>query len=118
MKVHTISLLNSATLIAMSAWGYGASESPSVTALIPLFFGLMLVLCYQGIKTQNKVIAHAAVLLTLVVLVALFMPLKGAIGRSDTAATVRVALMMLTSAFSMGYFIKSFIDARKEKSDA
>ena len=68
VKVHTISLLNSATLIAMSAWGYGASESPSITALIPLFFGLMLVLCYQGLKMQNKVtdtsgtccIAHAA----------------------------------------------------------
>ena len=78
----------------------------------------MLLLCYQGIKTQNKVIAHVAVLLTLVVLVALFMPLRGAIGRSDIAATVRVALMMVTSALSMGYFIKSFIDARKEKSDA
>ena len=102
----------------MSAWGYGASESPSITALIPLFFGLTLVLCYQGIKTQNKVISHVAVLLTLVVLFALFMPLKGAIGRSDTLATVRVALMIVTSALSMGYFIKSFIDARKEKSDA
>ena len=93
MKVHTISILNSATLIAMSAWGYGASEAPSITALIPLFFGLMLVLCYQGIKTQNKVIAHVAALLTLVVLVALFMPLKGAVGRSDTLATVRLSLI-------------------------
>ena len=117
MKVHTISILNSATLIAMSAWGYGASESPSITALIPLFFGLMLVLCYQGIKTQNKVIAHVAALLTLVVLVALFMPLKGAVGRSDTLATVRVALMIVTSALSMGYFIKSLKDARKEKTN-
>ena len=115
MKAHTVSLVNSVTLIAMSAWGYLASETPSITALIPLFFGFVLLLCYQGVKTQNKVIAHVAVLLTLVVLVALFMPLKGAIGRADTEATVRVALMIVTSALSMVYFIKSFIDARKDK---
>ena len=115
MKAHNVSLVNSVILIAMSAWGYLASEAPSITALIPLFFGVILLLCYQGVKKQNKVIAHVAVLLTLVVLVALFMPLKGAIGRSDTEATVRVALMIVTSALSMVYFIKSFIDARKDK---
>ena len=120
MKAHTISLVNSVILIAMSAWGYLGSDTRSFTALIPLFFGVVLLLCYQGVKTQNKVIAHVAVLLTLVVLVALFKPLKGAIDRSDTEATIRVAVMIVASALSMVYFIKSFIDARKEreKSDA
>ena len=115
MKTHTASLVNSLILIAMGAWGYLASESPSITALIPLFFGVVLLLCYRGVKAQNKVIAHVAVLLTLLGLVALFMPLKGAIGRADTEATVRVALMIATSALSTVYFIKSFIDARKNK---
>ena len=115
MKAHTMSLISSLILIIMSGWGYLSSASPSPTALIPLFFGVALLLCYPGIKKENKIIAHVAVLLTLIVLVALFMPLKGAFGRDDSMAIMRISVMIIGSAMSMTAFIRSFIAARKNK---
>ena len=115
MKAHTISLISSVVLIVMSAWGYLSSDSPSLTALIPLFFGVVLLACYPGIKSEDKIIAHVAVLLTLIVLVALFMPLKGAIGRDDSMAVVRIVIMISGTSLSMVAFVKSFIAARKNK---
>ncbi|MEM1380096.1 MAG: hypothetical protein AAGH41_05660 [Pseudomonadota bacterium] len=115
MKAHTASLINALILIACSAWAYLASDTPSITALIPAFFGAGLLLCVPGVKAENKVIAHIAVLLTLVVLLALFMPLRGALGRGDTVAILRVVLMMASTAVAFVFFIKSFIDARKAR---
>ena len=115
MNAHTASLINSLILIAMGLWGYFGSESPSFTALIPVVFGVALLLMNNGIKKENKIIAHIAVVLTLLVAIALFMPLKGAFERSDNAAIVRVALMEASSIYALIFFIKSFIDARKNK---
>ena len=117
MKAHIISLFNSVVLISMSVWGYLSSETPSVTALIPLFFGVGILLCYVGVKKENKAIAHISVLLTLIVLVALFMPLKGAFGREDSMAIFRIVVMILSSALSMVAFVRSFIAARKKRID-
>jgi len=117
MKAHIISLVNSVVLISMSVWGYLSSETPSVTALIPLFFGVGIFLCYVGVKKENKAIAHISVLLTLIVLVALFMPLKGAFGREDSMAIFRIVVMILSSALSMVAFVRSFIAARKKRID-
>lgn len=115
MNAHTASLINAIVLIVMAAWGYLSSETPSLTALIPVAFGALLLACYPGVKAENKVIAHIAVLLTLIVLVALFMPLRGAIGRGDMLAIVRVAIMMASTAMAMVFFVKSFIEARRSR---
>lgn len=111
-------LLNALVLITMPIWAYLTSDNPSFTALIPAGFGLALILCQPGVKSENKAIAHVAVLLTLVVLVALVMPMRGAIGREDPLAIVRVGLMMLTSVVAMIAFIRSFIAARKAREAA
>ncbi len=115
MKAHTLSLVNAILLISMSSWGYLSSETPSPTSLIPLFFGVVIILCYNGVKKENKVIAHISVLLTLIVLVALFMPLKGALERNDSMATGRIVIMIIGSSLSMVSFVRSFIAARKNK---
>jgi len=115
MKAHAVSLVHALVLIAVSAWGYLASDTPSFTALIPAAFGVLLLACYPGVKAENKVAAHVAVVLTFVLLLALGMPLKGAIGRGDTLAIVRVGLMLATTVVALGAFIKAFIDARKAR---
>ena len=69
MKASKANLINSISLIGFGLWGYFEVTSP--TALIPVGFGLILLLCYNGVKNQNKIIAHVAVLLTLVILLAL-----------------------------------------------
>ncbi|MEM9063596.1 MAG: hypothetical protein AAGD13_24315 [Pseudomonadota bacterium] len=115
MTAPIASLINAAVLIICSAWAYLTAETGSLTILIPAAFGVALLACNPGVKAENKVIAHIAVLLTLVVLVALIMPLRGAIGRGDGLSILRVVAMMATSAFAMVFFVKSFRDARRSR---
>ena len=120
MKTHQANLLNSITLILMPLWAYltfeGTMDKPeqSVTAFIPLFFGVVLLLCNGGVKKENKIIAHIAVLVTLIALLGLTMPLKAAVADGRTLSIIRVAAMLLTGSLAMISFIKSFIAARKK----
>lgn len=115
MKPHLASLINAILLIILGLWGYLGSETPSVTALIPVFAGVLLIFLNQGLKKENKIIAHIAVIITLLVLGGLVKPFIGAFGRDDTAAVIRVVIMMLSTLVALISFIKSFIDARKNK---
>jgi len=112
MKAHTANLLNASVLIIMSAWGYYSSETPSMTALIPAIIGGILLACNGGVKKENKVIAHVAVVVTLLGILGLIKPLMGVIERENTMGMVRVIAMMITGILAMIAFIKSFRDAR------
>ncbi|MEM7606076.1 MAG: hypothetical protein AAF411_12045, partial [Myxococcota bacterium] len=90
MKPHVASLIHALVLIALSTWGYFASDTPSPTAFIPAAFGAVLLACNPGLRKENKVAAHIAVAVTALLLLALGMPLKGALGRGDTLAVTRV----------------------------
>ena len=106
-------LINSTSLILIGLWGYLSVSS--VTALIPVAFGIGLILCDSGLKNHNKLIAHIAVSLTLIILLALIgMRLPKSISDGGLGL-IRVILMISTSVLAMIYFVKSFIDARKEK---
>jgi uncharacterized membrane protein (UPF0136 family) len=112
MTTTKANLLNSITLIVIGLWGYFDVDSP--TALIPVFFGVILFLCNNGVKNENKVIAHVAVLLTLLLLIALVgMRLPKSID-SGGIGLYRVLAMILTSTLAMVAFIRSFINARKK----
>jgi hypothetical protein len=115
MKAHKTSLVNAVLLIVLPLWGYFSSDSPSMTALIPAFIGVVLLFLNKWVKNENKIIAHIAVLLTLVVLIGLIKPLLGALDRDDLAATIRVFVMILSTIIAMVFFVKSFIDARKKR---
>lgn len=115
MKAHTASLINAILLIALGLWGYLASDTPSNTALIPVAFGAILLLLNPGVRKENKVIAHIAVLLTVLVLAGLAMPLKGTFSRGDTMGSARVIVMLLSSVVAMVAFIQSFRAARKAR---
>jgi len=121
MKTYQANLINSLALIFMPLWAYltyeGTLEKPnqSITALIPLFLGVILFLCNNGVKKENKVIAHIAVVVTLIALLGLFMPLKAAIAEDRTLSVIRVAIMLLTGMLAMITFIRSFIANRKGK---
>jgi len=115
MKPFIASLINALFLIGLGMWGYLGSETPSVTALIPVFAGILLLLLNRGLKNENKTVAHGVVLLTLLVLIGLIKPLTGSIHRNDTVALIRVLVMMIFSIVAIVTFIKSFIDARKAR---
>ena len=113
MNATKANLLNSVILIVVGGWGYFDGDGKSLTALIPVIFGVVLLLCNNGIKNQNKVIAHIAVLATFICLVGLFMPLKGAVERGNDIAVGRVSAMIISSITALIFFIKSFIENRK-----
>ena len=113
MNSTNANIINSICLIVIGLWGYLEVSSP--TALISVGFGAALILCTPGVKKENKVIAHIAVLLTLVILIALLgMRLPKSIDQGGLGL-VRVLLMIGTSILSMVCFIKSFIANRKAR---
>jgi len=113
MKPYLINLLNAIALILLGGWAYLTSTTPSITALIPVFAGIVLVSITPGFKKGNRVLAHIAVTLTFLILLGLIKPLTGAIGRSDSLGVTRVIVMMATSLAATSIFVKSFIDARR-----
>ena len=115
MKPYLINAINASVLIIFGLWGYFGSETPSVTALIPVFAGVILLLMFKGMKNENKVIAHVVVTLTLLVFIALFKPLTGAIARNNTGAVVRVLIMILSNLIALVIYIKSFIEVRRNR---
>ena len=116
MKPYIANLLNSIVLIVMGLWAYFSSESPSVTALIPVIFGGILLLSHPWMKKENKVAAHIVVGLTLLILVALIAkPLMSALDSGNNLAIFRIGLMILTSIIALITFVRSFINARKSK---
>lgn len=116
MNAYIAHLINSVALILIGGLGYYVTSANSPTALIPVFVGVVLLSLTNGVKNENKAIAHVAVVLTLLILVALIIkPLLKAIGDNDTMGTVRVGIMVFTSFLALVYFIKSFIDARKAR---
>lgn len=117
MKAHTASLMNALILIGFGLWAYLGSDSPSATALIPVGIGAVLLVLYPGVKKENKIVAHIAVLLTLLILVGLIKPLLGALDR-NWLAIVRVLVMMLSTVVALVFFIKSFIDVRRAREAA
>lgn len=115
MKAHIVSLVHAIALIGLGGYGYISSDTPSVTALIPVVFGGLLLAMNRGIKNENKVIAHIAVLLTLLIVIGLVKPLTGAMERGDSAAIARVATMLTLGVLAMVAFVRSFIAARKAR---
>lgn len=122
MKPYQANLINAITLITMPIWAYftyeATPEKPdqSVTAFIPLFLGFILLLCNNGIKKENKTIAHIAVIVTLIAILGnATKPLIAAIEQGRNISIFRITLMLLTSVIAMIGFVKSFIKARQKK---
>ena len=114
LKPKESALLNSLVLIFIGMISY-YYNSVSITALIPVFLGIAIFLCYVFYEKNNKVFAHIAVTLMLLAVLGLFKPLMGSIERSDIYASFRIGIMQLVSLYSMICFIASFIEARKSK---
>ena len=120
MNTSTANLINSATLIILGIWGY--LDSNSLTAFIPVFFGVIMLLCNKGLKKENKTIAHIVVLLTAIILIALvgmrlpkYFEIDGwTIIVNWDLGLYRVIFMIATSTIAMRTFIKSFIKARSD----
>lgn len=115
MKPHEATFVLGFVLIVFSLWGYFSADSSSYTALIPAAAGVLLIGLTAGMKKESKTLSHLAVSVTILVLLALAMPLRGAIQREDGEAIFRVIVMMVVALFTVIIYIKSFVDARKRQ---
>ena len=118
MKIGSIqkfNLINSIALISMSAWGY--VDTNSFTALIPAFFGIILLILGTMLTNEKlvKLSAHLVVLFTLLILLALVIQVLPGVFERGGTGLIRVILMISTSSIAMIIFIKSFIDNRKSR---
>ena len=102
MNALKMNYFNSLVLIVVGLWGYIDVQSP--TALIPVFFGLILLLLHIII---TKKINSGRFL----------MPLGGVrLPKSLDAGGVgliRVVLMVASSGVSIGFFIKTFFEPKR-----
>ena len=114
MKPHKISFVNAITLISFGLWGY-IDVDYSPTALIPVIFGVIILILNPGLKRENKAIAHIVVLLTFLILGGLVKPLISTLESGNTMGITRVVLMMLSTLMALIVFIKSFIANRSKK---
>ena len=118
MKPFLYTVLNASILIILGIWGYLGSVSPSPTALIPVFSGILLLVLAKWMKDGNKVIAHIVVGLTFLLLLAFIKPLTGSISRGNEIAVIRIIIMMLACLIAMVAYMKSFIDARMKSKNS
>ena len=96
--------------ISLTTWKF---FSDSNTALIPAFFGFIMLILFFQYDKNNKLIAHLAILLIVLALGGLSVAMSGRLNDKDLYGLSRVSVMMLTTIYALLCFIKSFIDARK-----
>lgn len=109
--------------IVMGLYGYFGISSESITALIPAFFGIpLLILGWLALNEKYlKHAMHGAAVLTLLGfagtvsgLIKFFKMLGGAEMERPAAVTVQAIMALLCLLFLI-FAVKSFIDARKNR---
>jgi len=115
MKAHSANLINSVALVFIGLWDYIATQTLSSTNMVPIAAGIMLLFLYNGVKREDKITAHIAVVITLLAFLSLIKPLIDGVETSNMNVIIRNLILMLTGLLAMAYFVKSFIDARRNK---
>ena len=119
------SILLGIILIALGLISYFGISSESITALIPTFLGiLILILGYLALNEKYlKHAMHGALVLVILGfggtvggLIKFFRMLGGEVFERSSAITVQ-AIMALLCLIFLVFAIKSFIDARRGKSE-
>ena len=131
MTAQKMNLINALILIIVGLWGFIDVNSPEIlqlqvpsegfskTALIPVLFGAILLLCNKGVKNANKLISHIAVIVTLLILIGLVKPFTAQFIKINVHSDIgllRVYSMMVFSFLTLISFIGSFIENRKKAS--
>ena len=107
--------MNAFVLMTVGLWGYMASETPSLTALIPVFAGALLLTFVEKLRYGSKSFFRFSLILTALILIALIKPLIGALSRADSGAIYQIGFMMISCTITMGFFVRKFIKVNKKR---
>ena len=116
---HKVNYYYALFLILIGLFGFAARYSTDgdfqVTSLIPAFFGFILLFFTKGIKNDNSVVAHIAVVLTLVLAaVVTYMFTKNL--SSEFIGTRKFFIFLITAVVSyvvLGLYVAGFIDKKR-----
>jgi peptidoglycan/LPS O-acetylase OafA/YrhL len=119
MNMPKITLVVGVLLIVQGVGFYFGTESKSITALIPAFVGLpMLVLGILAMKeAARKHAMHLAAALAMLGFLAAVGRVASA-GVSLSSAEISVLILALMTGFFLVLCVKSFIDARRKRSQS
>lgn len=116
---HKVNFYYAIFLLLIGLFGFIARYSTEgdmqVTSLIPAFFGFIFLFFTKGIKNENSIIAHLAVVLTLVLAaVVSYMFIKNL--SPEFAGTRKFFIFLVTAVVSytvLGIYVAGFIDKKK-----
>jgi vacuolar-type H+-ATPase subunit I/STV1 len=119
MTPAQMNTLNGLVLLVLGTWGAveavmfkaAGGESFSPTVFIAPVFGVLFLIMSPFFGKGNKAIVHIVVALTPLLVLSMFKPLLAREG----VAQIRVALMMLSGLIATVIYIKSFVDARRNR---
>lgn len=118
---HIVNLCYSLLLVFLGLYGFLARYFElgdwQITALIPAFFGIILLSMTSGIKKENTIVSHIAVVFTLFLAgFVTYMFIKN-IGE-DFNGTRKFFIFLITalsSYFALGIYLAGFIAKKKDK---
>ncbi len=116
---HKVNFGYALLLIALGLFGFMARYLEigdiQITSLIPAFFGIILLPMTNGIKAENTIIAHIAVVLTLILGVMItFMFFKNFSSEFVGSRKFYIFLISgLASFIALGIYVAGFIHKKK-----
>ena len=110
-------MMNAFVLMTVGLWGYLLSETPSLTSLIPVFTGALLLTFIEKLRYGSKSFLRLSLIITALILIALIKPLTDALSRSESGAIYRIGFMMVSSAITVGFFVRKYIKVNKKKAN-
>lgn len=117
MKPSVVNFINGLILIIVGLYGYfgvtSSTGTASVTALIPAVFGFLLVLLSSFWNKAPKVISHIAIVLTLLLIIMVVNRFVKIDVWNETKYIFLICI--ISNAFALFVFIRSFINARIRK---
>lgn len=120
-KLYIINIYFSVLLIILGIYGlvarYLEMGDWQFTSLIPAVFGLILISMTGGMKRHNRIVSHIVVGLTfLLSLMVSVMLIRNLVADAEIDRKLIIFLIILLSSFiTLGFYIASFISARKNK---
>lgn len=106
-NAHIVLLLNALVLIFVGAISYMTITVKSPTALIAPAVGIIMLLFVGSVKKGSRSAAHTAVVLTLLIALALIVPVI-------RTGNIYAIIMMSVSFLAVIYYVIGFIERKKQ----
>ncbi|HRI00854.1 MAG TPA: hypothetical protein PK006_07380 [Saprospiraceae bacterium] len=113
MKPVQANLINCFVLVFIGLWSFQSTDFLHKTAMVPVITGIVLSAFHKGMKEGNKIAGITVLVITSLLFIALFLPLKREIEAKDYLGILRVSLMLISCAYSIFVLMRNIFSAQK-----